>query len=75
MKTKFTRLSNGMMMPLFSSGYGREAVTNDAAEPREAAVCNAAEAPADDEDGWVCIAPYGVHPGSREDRPQHFFEE
>lgn len=73
MKNKFIKLSNGMMMPLFSSGYGRESVSNDA-EAREAAVCNAAEVPADDEDGWVCIAPYGIHPGSREDRPQYFFE-
>jgi len=59
---------------MISDLLARETVTNDA-EAREAAVCNAAEAPADDDDGWVCIAPYGIHPGSREDRPQHFFEE
>lgn len=50
----------------------RECVTND--EPREDAICNS-ELGTEDEDGWVKIAAYGVHPGSVAGREQYFFEE
>jgi Mu-like prophage I protein len=72
LNSKFRRLSNGMTIPLLRSGYGREAVTND--EPREDAICNS-EIGSTDEEGWVKIATYGVHPGSVKGRDQHFFEE
>jgi Mu-like prophage I protein len=52
----------------------RESVANDAAA-REDAMANAADAPIDgSEDGWIKIAPYGVYPGSRPGRLQHFTE-
>lgn len=65
MKTKFIKLP-----------HGREAVANDAgALEREEAMVNAADAPIDgSEDGWIKIAPYGVYPGSRPGRMQHFTE-
>lgn len=66
MKNKFL---NSIFRPLFQS---REAISND--EPREDAICNS-EIGATDENGWVKIAAYGVHPGSVQGRDQHFFEE
>lgn len=54
----------------------REAVANEAAESREASVFNEADAPIDDvQEGWVKIAPFGVYPGSKPGRLQHFQEE
>lgn len=53
----------------------REAVTNSD-EPREAAVSNASDVPVDEAtDHWIKIAPYGVYPGSKPGRDQHFMEE
>lgn len=66
MKPKFL---NSILSMVFQR---REAVAND--EPREDAICNS-EIGATDEDGWVKIAAYGVHPGSVPGRDQHFFEE
>jgi hypothetical protein len=50
----------------------RECVCNE--EPREDAICNSEIGTTDDE-GWVKIATYGVHPGSVAGRDQHFYEE
>ena len=65
MKAKFYQFK-------LSRRFKREAVTND--EPREDAICNS-EVGTTDEQGWVKIACYGVHPGSVAGREQHFFEE
>ena len=57
--------------------HRREAQANTTRDDqaREGAVSNAADAPIDDVvDGWVKIAPYGVYPGSKPGRPQHFTE-
>jgi hypothetical protein len=65
MKTKF-----------FNIFRRRESVANDEAA-READISNAADAPIDEvtEERWVKIAPFGTYPGSKPDRPQHFYEE
>jgi len=55
--------------------YRRESVANDAG-PREASVANAADLAIDStDDNWIKLSPYGVFPGSRPGRPQHFGEE
>lgn len=51
----------------------REAITNETTTAREVAEANAGDAPVDAaEDGWVKLSPYGVFPGSRPGRMQHF---
>jgi hypothetical protein len=63
---------NSIFEPLVARFHSREVVANE--EPREDAICNS-EIGTTDEEGWVKIAAYGVHPGSVQGRDQHFFEE
>lgn len=75
LNSKFIRLSNGMIMPIWRGGYGREAIANDA---REAAVANAlseTEPMEESSDGWFKVSPYGVFRGKTPGRPQHFTED
>lgn len=75
LNSKFIRLSNGMIMPSWRDGDGREAIANDA---REAAVANAfseTEPMEESADGWFKVSPYGVFRGRTPGRPQHFGED
>lgn len=63
-------------LPLLTALLCREVIANStAAEIREDAMANAADAPIDDSaDNWIKIAPYGAYPGSRPGRAQNFTE-
>jgi hypothetical protein len=60
------------ILTFISNLLARESITNE--DPREDAICNS-EVGTVDQEGWVKIAAYGVHPGSVQGRDQHFFEE
>jgi hypothetical protein len=72
---KFIRLSNGMIMPSWRGGYGREAIANDG---RETAIANAfseTEPMEEAADAWFKVSPYGVFRGKTPGRQQHFSED
>jgi hypothetical protein len=74
--SKFIRLSNGMVMPIWRGGYGREAVANS--DAREAAIANAfseTEPMEENSDGWFKVSPYGTFRGKTPGRPQLFTED